>query len=684
MLSPKLQEICLKIVFSFWSLNTLAIPTPAWASSPPSAIGSNTSMQDDLALLREETVSIAIAHEQPISEAPSNVYVITEDDIHLSGATDIPTILRKIPGMEVIQMTGAHLDVGVRGDNQPTANKLLVLVDGRSIYRDDQGDVFGRVLPISLEEIKKIEVLKGPASVLYGFNAFDGVINIITKRPHEIPGLTLQVGAGEFGSLTSTAILGGTTNGLGYRFSLGRDQNNQWDNRDALSFRNHRFNGLLDYSWKESSTLTVSGGLANTNRHEGPNIEQTQVSVKPIHAYGHVQFSQDNLSLQGYWNRWDISFPLRANLNLQPFLQLFTSDGGEKFKGLMDSFTVQAQHRVPLADHHQFTYGIEYRHNNVRANFLKKSVKENRLGIYIQDEWQIFENLFGVGGLRFDMDTFINPTYSPRISLIYRPTRDHSIRVMSALAYRSPTTWESAAQTRSTFVVPLPFPPGPLTTNGALEGNNNLDPEQIISNEIGYQGWFFKHQLRLRFALFYNHLSELIGQSALQNRNQRSFINDGEADIYGGEAGVEFWATPWLSGFANYSYQTLKQSQTRRILPRAAPRVKINGGLRADMDSGLNGEVSMHYVGSVQYPIDNLFQTVAGPPFNGAQAPETRIGSYFLLNFKAGYRFFELNGQKQAEIGISVFNALNDKHQEHPLGETIKSRVIGWLTIQIL
>ena len=105
---------------------------------PTMAFGAETPllpelMQEELLFLQEETVSIAAMHEQPISEAPSNVYVITQEDIRHSGATDIPTLLRRIPGMEVIQMSGADFNVSARGDNQPAANKLLVLIDGRSV-----------------------------------------------------------------------------------------------------------------------------------------------------------------------------------------------------------------------------------------------------------------------------------------------------------------------------------------------------------------------------------------------------------------------------------------------------------------------------------------------------------------------------------------------------------------------
>ncbi|MGH7232791.1 MAG: TonB-dependent receptor, partial [Nitrospiraceae bacterium] len=224
-----------------------------------------TAVIDELELLKEETVSIAVRHEQPISQAPSNVYIITDEDIRLSGATDIPTVLRRVPGLEVMQTTAAEYNVSARGDNQLTANKMLVMVDGRSIYVDQQGLVFWKAIPVTLPEIKRIEVLKGPASVVYGFNAFDGVINIITKSPEEMKGTTLQVGAGEFGTITSAAIHAGTQGKLGYRLSIGEDQNQQWRNRDGLAFRSYKFNVQTEYALPGESSVRLSGGLIDVN-----------------------------------------------------------------------------------------------------------------------------------------------------------------------------------------------------------------------------------------------------------------------------------------------------------------------------------------------------------------------------------------------------------------------------------
>ena len=178
--------MCIPFVYMLFAPDHAQAEDVRPSSRLPSTL--SESLLEDVQFLKEETVVTAMRYEQPISESPSNIYVITAEDIQRSGATDLPTILRRVPGMEVMQTTGAEFNVSVRGDNQLFSNKLLVLVDGRSIFLDVQGLVKWKLLPVPLLEIQRVEVLLGPASAVYGFNAFDGVVNIITKAPEEIDG----------------------------------------------------------------------------------------------------------------------------------------------------------------------------------------------------------------------------------------------------------------------------------------------------------------------------------------------------------------------------------------------------------------------------------------------------------------------------------------------------------------
>ncbi len=647
-----------------WCSTLFLLPPAVGANPAPQAAPPQSSSDqalDDLRFLQEETVSIAVLHEQPISEAPSSVYVITDEDIRHSGATDLPTVLRRVPGMEVIQMTSADFNVSVRGDNQLRANKLLVLIDGRSIYEDIQGEVFWKMIPVTLPEIKKIEILKGPASAVYGFNAFDGVINIITKSPEEMKGVHVQFGGGELGTISSAAIYAGKYDKLGYRISIGRNQTNQWESRSSLGFRVHKFNVQTEYDLSNFANLSVSGGLADANRYDGPVTSLLTIQGEPSQAYTKVEYKRPNLFLRAYWNRSSVPNMLQTNPLLPSFFTITDTNGSSMQSRKWNSYNFSGQHALEFGSTNRLTYGMDYRHNSVSSNFLDGFSRENRFGVYIQDEWKTTESLTATGGIRVDLHTEINPTYSPRFALIYRLLPNHTLRGTIALAFRPPTIFETHTDTRAAAF-------GFVT--GTLSGSKLLKPEKMISYEIGYQGWFFRHRLRARIDLFFNHISDLINSTGGTGGAALVFTNAGEADIYGGEAGIEFWPLPWLSGFANYSFQNIDQtfSGTSR---RAGPDFKVNAGLRGEWENGFTTEVVLHHVAGATYPISSTFG-VFGATLN------PRVDSYTLINFRGGYRFWK----DQLELAISIFNALNDKHQEHPLGEIIDSRVMGWITLR--
>jgi iron complex outermembrane receptor protein len=307
--------------------------------------------------------------------------------------------------------------------------------------------------------------------------------------------------------------------------------------------------------------------------------------------------------------------------------------------------------------------------------------KEDRFGLFTQTEWQIANAVTLVAGARYDLDTFINPTLSPRVAMVYRFASDHTLRVSLSVAYRPPTVNETYYDVRTTTSLPLP-PPFDSSTQVA-QGSRSLHPEEIISYDAGYQGWFMKHRLRVRADVFLNHISDLSIGGVVTGPTTSTTVNaPGQADIYGGEAGVEFFAAKWLSGFVNAAYQEIGQS-FRGDARRGAPQFKVNAGLRGEWDNGVSGEITYYHVGAATYPLNQAFTSFV--PF-GAQTVDPRVGSYNLLNMRAGYRFWQQKAaagyMRDAEVAVSVFNALNDEHKEHPLGDLIGRRVMGWLTVR--
>lgn len=640
---------------------------PARAADPTV---SRRGVEEELRFLAEETVVSAIRQEQPISQAPSNVYVMTDEDIRTSGAVDLPTMLRRIPGMEVMQMTGADFNVSIRGDNQILANKLLVLVDGQSVYIDAQGFVFWRGLPVTLPEIKRIEVLKGPASAIYGFNAFDGVINIITKSPDEMKGTTVQVGGGEFGTLTSAAVQAGRIGKAGYRLSIGEDQNQQWRNRDALALRAYRLNGQTEYHLGADTRLIVSGGVVDMNRFDGPIQRAISLSSDVTLPYATIAYETPNRFVRVWWNQFDASSLTMPDPRLAGVLTTTDATGNRILTFLGNTYNAEGQHSVELSATNRVIAGVNYRRNTFSGNSISGAQSEQRLGLYLQDEWRATETVTLVAGVRWDLDTFIHQTFSPRGTLLYTPLPGHTFRVSISVAYRPPTLFETYEQLRNNIL------PSGMTMQ--IQGSRNLNPEEIVSYQAGYQGWFFKHRLRVRTDLFFDHLSQLIDLQQASPTLIRN-VNGGEADMYGGEAGVEVLMTNWLSGFANYAYQEMGQTSTG-LARRGAPKYKVNAGLRGEWENGLNAEILYHYYGAATYPLIDFFPQFAAagliPP---SAVPNPRVGSYTLLNLRAGYWVW----RDQAELAVSAFNALNDRHREHPLGDVIGSRVMGWLTIRL-
>jgi iron complex outermembrane recepter protein len=657
-------------------------PSSTTKAAPPTPSSATEVESDIFQILNEEKESISrgLGQEQPISDAPANVYVITDEDIRHSGATDIPTILRRIPGMEVMQMSGADYNVSVRGDNQAAANKLLVLVDGRSIYEYAFGSVFWTLLPVTLPEIKKIEVWKGPASTIYGFNAFDGVINIITKSPAEMKGNTkgafAQIGAGELGTVRLTAIQAGMHGNFGYRLSYGHDQNQKWENRNALALRSDKVNVLTEYQFKDQAKLMLSGGLVHSNRFDGQVFDITRESSEITNGYINLAYERPNFFVRTSWTRWDQN---RLQLLNPDVLNGFgavtdrTGDNTQKF--VHDVYTFWAQHAIHLWSSNQFSYGVNYFHNAVSdVNvFTTSSAQENRFGTYIQDEWRVTDFLTMVAGLRWDLHSELNPTYSPRLSLIYKLNKDHTFRLSASIAYRPPSILESRYDVRNVVI--------PLNASLAQIGSSNLQPEKITSYEAGYQGWYLNHRLRIRADLFFNHISDFISSGSPAGPATVTFSNFGQADLYGGEVGAELLMTPWLTGFFNYATVQLHQTSdlvaAQGFTTRGAPPYKINAGLRGEWDNGINGEVLVHHVAAANYPISSgypFFESFCGC----ITTPATRVPSYTLLNMRGAYRFWH----ERAEVAITVFNALNDTHRENPVGEIIGSRVMGWLTLR--
>ncbi len=670
------------IVILIWQWSDPSYAETETSFTPPRTSSvTERKIHEEALYLKEETVSIASRYEQPISRAPSDVYVITDEDIRNSGATDIPTLLRQVPGIEVMQTNAVDFNVSVRGNNQLAANKLLVLVDGRSIYVDQAGIIFWKQLPVTLTEIKRIEVLKGPASAVYGFNAFDGVVNIITKSPEEMKGTTLRVAGGQVGTLLTSAVQAGTIGNWGYRVSAGHEQTQRWSNQDAPALNGQRIGGLAEYRLTGDGKIRAEAGLSRSNPYNGILNSISTGENQISQTYALVSYEQSDLLVRGWWNGLFSEANALMHPLLTPLLGVTDRFGRTNQEFSLNTYDLETRYRFRPFETLSLNIGANYRRIISSSNLLDNRTAENRLGLYAQGDWQVLPSLEISTGLRYDLDTFITPTLSPRGAIVYHLNSNHTLRLSSALAYRPPTTNDVGLNALNP--VTLPGSP-PVAT--AILGSSDVKPEQIASYEVSYQGWWWEHRIQTRVTGFFNHISDLIvfRNPTGNPLNAARPMNGGVADIYGGEVGFEVLMTSWLSGFANYAYQEVGQSSTG-FSRRGFPHHKVNAGLRINW-SPFRGEVLYHHVSAASYPQADAFTNLVPffPP--GTVLPQEHVPSYNLLNLRLGYLIWQQqtgDNLREAELAISVFNALNDNHREHPLGDLLGTRVMGWLTVKL-
>lgn len=589
---------------------------------------------------------------QPLMWAPSNITVITAEEIRLSGATTLPDLLRNVPGLDVFRVSASDVNVTGRGLNERVANRLQVFIDGRSVLEDIFNLVFWEQLPVSLEEIDRIEVVTGPASALFGTNAFSGVVQIFTKSPERMRGTRLVARGGSAGTAAGTLIHADVQGPVGYKFVYEYDRANHFPNSalgrtdDQLGREDFRGSGLLEYRLGPETLLSVSGGADGFDRDIDPGFgSSTQPGLGLIFARGALGYAMakvkhGDFTAQVAYNRLDTD--LTSNL--------FAADGAAVF----DAVQGDVQHSVTLGKDHVLTGGLSYRFVHADSPVLigPEAREQNRVAGFLQDEFSLHRDFTLTVGLRVDQHPDAGVNLSPRASLVYGPSPQHAFRASVATAFRDPSILEE-------FLL-LNVPPLTIT------GNAGLEAERIVAYEVGYRGLFFGGRLAPRLDLFYSDTGRMI-ELVQTEPDTFTFQNRPGGFGYGGEAGVEARLPgDWLRVFANYSYQEMRGDPSIIDL---APRHKVNGGLFATLPSGFSASLLVHYVGEAE-TISFPFPTGAVP---------IRAEAYTQVDARVAYRFSLLGAD--CEVALSATNLLNDPHEEISGGDTITRRVTGWLRV---
>lgn len=605
-------------------------------------------------LLNTEVVTAA-KRSQKISEAPAAMYVITEGDIRQSGALNIPDVLRMVPGLDVMEISATDFVVNARGFNQEMSNKMLVLIDGRSVYWDIYGLVVWDSFPVSLKEIKRIEIVKGPVSALYGANAFSGVINILTKPPEELQReTTLATSYGHPNSTENSLIHGGLVHGLAYKSSLGWKRINRWDHPDRKEGEIWRGHLAVQRRFSPVSQMTLSGGYTQRNgMNMGP---QRRVIGRSDWYYMKLDCDYPNLNTKLSWNRI--------------IIDMFDEASSSPLLFDMDAYEVEVQYLLNMGLSNSLILGTTYKLNEGDGNAIKKRYEQSLYAAYAQHEYRPGDHLAITVGARYDGHSVLKDRITPRGNILITPFANHFVRFSYGTAFRSPSFAECYGYKEFDISPQISLDLPSNTVVLIATGNPQLDPEKITSYQAGYEV-LLSERIKGKLDLFYDQLQDFITYQTVSYQDvsyvlglpagsvvvpaELTFKNKGMAGAKGFEVDFDLLVASWARGWANYSYQDVTYEADDPLTPEDekgepiedSPVHKVNAGLRCEPLRRVSASLTMHHVDQTAKHKDSAFG---------------KVDPYTLFDLALNYSL--LRGR--IESSLSIFNLFDNRHFEYP------------------
>jgi iron complex outermembrane receptor protein len=599
---------------------------------------------EDLELLSLDipTVITATRREQKISTLPYAVSVITKEDIRQSGARSVPDALRLAPGVDVAETSSAIAAVAPRGLHGLSAREVLVLVDGRQIFDSVFGGTLWGDWPFQLEDIERIEVIRGPGGVTWGANAVNGVINIITKDPADQLGLTVTGGGGSRGNHKEH---------LGYAFQEGKLRmrvSGEYEAHDGFKgdslfgpvddyFKVGRMNVHAIYDAGPHDTLTLSGGS---------NVEDGAFPLTPLmRLTGRTRpDTQSNYVL----GKWEHTVAPDNRFKITGYVNDFRLDAGSPaIQYQYQQFALQFGHTFTPAENHTLTWGVDSRTDlvdttNADPFFLSQGfVSSAIIGAYVQDEWRFAPRwTFSLGG-RIDYEFYGGSEPSARASLAYQLSDDAMIYGAVSRAFQM---FPASAR-----FMDVPFAGG----LAYMTANADMGAEHLMAYELGYQARLFD-RLHAHLSAFWHEYDDLTsfhlrpGPPGLA----RIAVDNGfTASTYGAEADLRYLVNKRLSLLGHYTFEL---QETRGLSPfnfndyLAAPKHKFMLGARYSPTDDLHLAGHLYYV-----------DASAGPdPTTGLL--RRSIHPYFRLDLRAEQEFWD----DRASLAVGVRNLLDPSHLE--------------------
>ena len=541
-------KYCRVILCLFVSLNTHAVADGA------------VDLGDEQVLLFSELPSVfsASRHEQPVTQAPAAVDIITSEHIKRYGWRTLAALLSSLSGF-ITTYDRAYHHIGVRGFAPPGDynTRILVLIDGHRVNESLQDYAgLGQDFPIDIENIERVEVVRGPASALYGSSALFAVVNVITQRGRDLQGVRAQADLGSYG-MHRGHVAFGKKFGEGVETFLSATHQYS-DGHERLYFPGlgtayDQDREVIDrlfgkVAWND---FTLSGAWLGRKKYlptgtTGASFGESDTNYHDRRAYAdlhyHHNFTGDwAVTARLFWDsyQFDDILPYR----ISPTERIVNRDfwQGEWFGGeVLLSHTFFDSHRV--------TFGSEYRHNYLQwmANsdvdpyylYADNHQSSGIFGVYVQDEWTILDALRLQAGGRYDRYDYFGGTFNPRLGLIYTPFSDTTLKFLYGKAFRAPNAFESiytCCESSTPWI-----------------GNLQLHPEEIETFEVVWEQHLNAH-FDLRVSPYYNRLTNLISLTQ-SPEGIRQFQNQGGAEAHGVETQL-IARYEQFEGRVSYTYQ---------------------------------------------------------------------------------------------------------------------------------
>jgi iron complex outermembrane recepter protein len=616
-------------------------------------------LEMDLAQLMEVTITSVAKKPQTVADSAAAIFVISQDDIRRSGITSVAEALAMAPGLQVARISASRWSISARGFAGYTSNKLLVLIDGRSVYSPAYSGTFWDMQNVMLEDVERIEVIRGPGGSVWGANAVNGVINIITKKAQDTEGTLVRVGAGTEEKFMAAARYGAKIgeNTFGRLYVTGNDRDSNvlaesgedafdgWHNLQG-GFRADGTTGTKN-EWTLQGDVFKNGGdqIIFPYWLDGPPYMTTK--------YAALESSGANLL-----GRWQHQVAGDQRLSTQIYYDY--SSRSEDVNLSFHTLDVTLQYETRVGDDNEVTIGTGYRRtkgeNDDTFRFQTSDRTDDLYNVFLQDALQLIdEQLILTLGTKWEHNAFTGNEWQPSGKLVFKPAEHHSLWTSIARAVRTPSIMEREGR----FVLasyPTPFGTG---TTG-FTGNKDFQSEIVIAYEAGYR-WQQSTSLSFDLAVFYNDYKEIytFTPRASAQGIDMIFVNNGQGESYGIEVMANWKACSWLRFYLSYSYlhsafdwelDPLAISQLQSFIEQLSPRHQV--GLRSTIDLTDKWQVNgwLRYIDTIEGR-DSLALL---------QEEGTTIDAYFLFDLNLIWK-----PSKDLEIMFVGQNLLNSSQPQY-------------------